>query len=101
MTFFITSTTLFVLSILALKAFLALWVYHDSQVKSDQPTFIWVLVTLLVPNFFGILVYFLFGRNRKDVPAPGNFKAPLIATAMLSVVSFMALSISVLSLAIA
>ena len=87
---FITSAVVFGISTMVLMLFLGLWTYKDAQVKSEQSPVLWVLVVLLVPNFLGVVVYLLVGRTKKQYPAPGNFKKPLIAFAVITVLSFVA-----------
>jgi len=71
-----------------LMLFLGLWTYKDAMVKSDQSPALWVLVVLLIPNFLGLVVYLLVGRTKKQHPAPGSFKKPLIAFAVLTGLTF-------------
>lgn len=84
---FITSTIVFSLAMVALLVFLGLWTYKDAQVKSEQSPALWVLVVLLVPNLLGVIIYLLVGRSKKDVPAPGTFFKPLIASLVVFVLS--------------
>jgi len=77
----------FVATIILLQVFLCLWTYHDAKVKSEQDPTLWVLAVLFLTNGIGLLVYFLVGRTKKDVPAPGKFKKALIATVILFVLS--------------
>ena len=88
MTLFIVSAIAFSIAILILMLFLGLWTYKDAQVKSDQSPVLWVLVVLLVPNFLGLVVYLLVGRSKKQHPAPGSFKKPLVTFAILTVLTF-------------
>lgn len=64
-----------VLSLLLLYVSLALYVYHDAKTHTDNPT-IWLLIALLVPSFFGVLVYIITGRTKK---APSDHKYRLLA----------------------
>ena len=88
MTLFIVSAVAFGIVTVVLMLFLGLWTYKDAQVKSDQSPVLWVLVVLLVPNFLGLVVYLLVGRTRKQNPAPGNFRKPLITFAILTGITF-------------
>ena len=78
MALFIISTIIFVLFAIAFPISIALWVYEDAKVKSDQAPVLWLLI-VLVGNIFGFLIYMLAGRTKKDVKAPGKFKGFMIA----------------------
>jgi len=82
MTLFILSMIIFTAAIVTMMIFLGLWTYNDAKVKSDQEPGIWVLAVLLIPNMLGLIVYLLVGRTKKDVPAPGKYLKPLIASAI-------------------
>jgi len=85
---FISSAIAFSFATVALLLFLGLWTYKDAMVKSDQSPVLWVLVVLLVPNFLGLVVYLLVGRTKKQYPAPGSFKKPLVTFAILTGITF-------------
>jgi len=85
--FFGLSIFAFVTTIILLQVFLCLWTYHDAKEKSEQDPTLWVLAVLFLTNGIGLLVYFLVGRTKKDVPAPGKFKKALIAIVILFVLS--------------
>jgi hypothetical protein len=85
---FISSAVAFGVVTMVLMLFLGLWTYKDALVMSDQSPALWVLVVLLVPNFLGLVVYLLVGRTKKQHPAPGSFKKPLIAFAILTALAF-------------
>jgi len=87
MTMFFVSLGVFILSLILVFIFLGLWTYHDAKVKSVHAPGLWVLVTLLVPNGLGVVIYLLVGRVKKDVPAPGNFKKAMIASVIFFVIS--------------
>ena len=63
-------------------ACLALWVYEDAKVKSQQSPLLWVLVALLVPNLIGLIIYLLVGRTNKHMSSPGRYKRLAIASAL-------------------
>jgi len=87
MTLFIVGLLVFIGSLVLTITLLGMWVYKDAQAKSEQDPMIWVLVVLFIPNLIGLIVYFLVGRAKKDVPAPGTYKKALIASVILFVVS--------------
>ncbi|MCL1987233.1 MAG: hypothetical protein FWG64_04585 [Firmicutes bacterium] len=78
---------------LIMLVFLALWTYHDAKVKSEQSPILWAAVAVFISNFLGIIIYLLIGRTKKDVPAPGKFKIPLIASIVLFIISFVFMGI--------
>jgi hypothetical protein len=80
MTLFIASLLVFLASIFILMALIGLWTYKDAQVKSTQPAGAWALATVFIPNGIGFIAYLLVGRDKKDAPAPGTYKKPLIAS---------------------
>lgn len=47
----------------AAEVFLCFFVYNDAKEHSDIPA-LWVLVVIFVPNFIGLLLYFLLGRKQ-------------------------------------
>lgn len=60
---FICLILLVVFSAIAFKIFLCLFIYNDAKERSDNPA-LWVVVVFFVPNFIGLLLYFLIGRKR-------------------------------------
>ena len=48
----------------------SLYVYNDAKTHSDNAV-VWFITALLVPSFWGIIVYFLVGRTKK---APTDHK---------------------------
>lgn len=72
--------------ILAFEILLCVWVYQDAKIRSDKPL-AWLLVTIFVPNMFGILIYLLVGRT---IPgqSPKKLKYPIIVTGIASIVTF-------------
>ena len=60
---FICLVFLVVICAIAFKLFLCLFIYSDAKERSDNPA-LWVLVVIFVPNFIGLLLYFLIGRKR-------------------------------------
>ncbi|MCL2015946.1 MAG: PLDc N-terminal domain-containing protein [Defluviitaleaceae bacterium] len=96
----LTAVFVFIIGGLLFAVFLALWTYTDAKVKSEQPPFLWVLVVLLVPNFVGIVIYLLFGRQKTEQPAPGSFKTPLITSGIVAAVSFVFLLVSAVVLTV-
>ena len=82
MVWFVVGIVLFVTALLAFLASLALWVYRDAKVKSEQSPAIWVLIVLFVPNLIGLIIYLLVGRTNKNLPAPGTYKRLVIITAI-------------------
>jgi len=85
MILFVVSIIVFVLSILGLTVFIALWTYKDAQVKSTQDPVFWLLVVLLMQGI-GIILYMCVGRT-KNVPAPGTYKKALITCIVVSVLA--------------
>jgi hypothetical protein len=79
MALFITGTILFSLISLAFTLFMALWVYEDAKIKSDQPPLMWVLIVVLV-NPIGIIIYLAAGRSKKEEKPPGKYKTALIVS---------------------
>lgn len=53
--------------------FLAVWVYRDAKSRLLDAR-VWTLVTILVPSFIGLLLYFLVGRKdtRRSCPTCGK-----------------------------
>lgn len=51
----------------------AVWVYRDAKSRGLE-AWVWVLVTVLVPSFIGLLLYFLVGRkeSRRACPSCGR-----------------------------
>lgn len=87
------TTSIFVISLIAFIAiticttiFLCLWIYRDAEVKSEQEPSLWVLV-LIFMNPLGLIIYFLVGRQKKDVPAPGTHKTAAIVCSVLFVIA--------------
>lgn len=79
--FFIVVVAACAMSLLALYVFLALYVYHDAKTHADNPT-LWLLIALLVPSFFGFIVYFLVGRTKK-APSDHRYRVAAIICAVL------------------
>jgi len=80
---FVAAIIIFVLAAVIVKVFLCLWIYHDAKAKSEQEPSLWVLVVIFLSDVIGLIVYFLVGRTKKDVPTPGTYKKPLIISALL------------------
>ncbi|MCL2287194.1 MAG: PLD nuclease N-terminal domain-containing protein [Firmicutes bacterium] len=99
MTLFIVGLIVFLGSLALTITLLGMWVYKDAQVKSEQDPIVWVLAVLFIPNLIGLIVYFLVGRAKKDVPAPGTYKKALITSAILFVVSIPLFVVGTVSLA--
>ena len=76
------SITLFVVTLIAFLGFLALWVYEDAKIKSNQSPAMWVLAVILIPNMMGFIMYLLVGRTNKFAPASRKFKYAAIASAI-------------------
>ena len=74
---FVIGLTTFIIGAIGFGVSLALWVYADAKVKSDQSPILWVLL-MLMTNVVGIVLYLLLGRTKKDVPAPGAYKKSII-----------------------
>jgi len=77
MLLFVISIIIFVVALLGFMAALGLWTYADAKVRTDKPG-VWTLIVVFVPNFIGLLIYLLVGRN-KDVKSPGKYKKTLLA----------------------
>ena len=79
MALFIISTIVFVIFAIGIQLALALWVYEDAKVKSDQSPVLWLLVAFFgsIPGF---IIYLFAGRTNKEVPPPGKHKTLLIVT---------------------
>ena len=41
------------------------WVYRDAKIHTDNP-WLWTLIVIVVPNFIGLIIYLLVGRNRRE-----------------------------------
>lgn len=78
-----------ILSLIGLFTCIGLWVYNDAKKRGEKPL-TWVLIALCVPNFFGLLIYFLIGRKGKLEGFKNKFKAPLISMVLAFVVSISA-----------
>jgi len=98
-TLFIVSLIVFILSALGLVVFLSLWVYRDAEVKSEQEPSLWVLAVIFLGQGLGLIIYFLVGRTKKDVPAPGTHKVSVIASAILFVIAMVLFIIATISFA--
>ncbi|MCL2014728.1 MAG: hypothetical protein FWG68_00595 [Defluviitaleaceae bacterium] len=83
----IAMTVVNLLLMLIVMLFAGLWTYHDAKAKSEQSPFMWAFVAAFVPNFLGFVVYLALGRTKKEEPAPGSFKIPLICSFVAWVVS--------------
>lgn len=73
---FFSSVTLFVLALSGFIINLCGWVYNDAK-NRNEPALKWMLIVLLVPNLFGILIYFIIGRKNKLEKTTNKFKVPL------------------------
>lgn len=67
----IANTLVFIPIILVLlfllsKVFLAIWVYNDAKINSDEPL-IWLLICIVVPVYLGVLLYLIVGRKASKV----------------------------------
>ena len=69
--------------------FFGLWVYHDAKDRSTQSPALWTAIVLLVPNFIGLIIYLLVGRNKEDGVSSGRFKK----AAIISCISFFVVTI--------
>ena len=83
---FVVGLTVFIIGAFGFAISLAMWVYEDAKVKSDQSPVLWVLL-LLMTNAVGVILYLLLGRTKKDVEAPGTYKKPVIFFAIFWAVS--------------
>ena len=81
MVLFIVGTVVFSLVTIGLAVSIALWVYEDAKVKSDQSPVLWLLVVLFA-SLIGIILYLAVGRTNKDAQAPGKYKKLMIALAV-------------------
>ncbi len=61
--FFIFLIILIFLFAVAIKVFLCLFIYSDAKEHSESPA-LWVILVLFIPDFIGVLIYFLLGRKR-------------------------------------
>jgi hypothetical protein len=75
-----------IISVAGLFVFVGLWVYTDAKRRGNQPI-TWTLIALFIPNFMGLLLYLLMGRKTKVNGFTNKFKVPLIATALVFVIS--------------
>ena len=85
-TLFVLGLVTFIICAIAFGISLAMWVHADAKVKSDQSPALWVLL-VLITNGIGIILYLILGRTKKDIPAPGAHKKPVILFAILWVLS--------------
>ena len=79
MILFVIGTIIFTLAATALAVVLALWVYNDAKVRSDQNPALW-LVLVLATGIIGLIIYMLAGRTNKQIPPPGKYKKLLAIT---------------------
>jgi len=100
------ATTLFVVSLVALiicaivtVIFQCLWVYRDAEVKSEQEPSLWVLIFIFLSQPLAIIIYFLVGRTKKDVPAPGTHKVAAIASMAILIAITIFFTVSTISFA--
>ena len=66
-----------IVSAIGFVACLACWVYTDAK-KSGEDAALWALITVIVPSFFGVLIYFLVGRKKVNRSEKNVFVKPLI-----------------------
>ncbi|MCL2592771.1 MAG: PLD nuclease N-terminal domain-containing protein [Defluviitaleaceae bacterium] len=85
MSFFVFSTIFFSLAILGFHLFLGLWTYHDAKARTENPA-MWTLIVLFVPNFIGLIIYLVAGRD-KTKQGSGKFKKAMITFLVLFIVS--------------
>ncbi|MCL1989216.1 MAG: PLDc N-terminal domain-containing protein [Firmicutes bacterium] len=76
----------FLLISLAVAILLAIWVYKDAKVKSQQPPILWSFVVFLF-SWLGLIVYLVVGRKNKILPPPKTAKKPLIAAVVVWAIS--------------
>jgi len=60
---FLTMMLGLLISCLIFYISLGVWIYKDAKVHSDRPV-AWTLISMLVPNLMGILIYFVVGRKK-------------------------------------
>lgn len=66
-----------ILSAIGFIVCLTCWVYTDAKKSGDEAA-LWALITVIVPSFFGVLVYFLVGRKNVNRTEKNIFVKPLI-----------------------
>lgn len=74
------------ISLIGLVVCLACWVYTDAKQSGEQAG-LWALITVIVPSFFGVLIYFLVGRKSGKRMEKNKFVKPLIALFILFIIS--------------
>lgn len=57
---------LFVLSLVAMLAFMGIWTYFDARKKGLNPL-LWTFIVLLGQNFIGLIIYLLVGRKEEKI----------------------------------
>lgn len=57
------SIVLIVFFAFSFKIFLCLFIYSDAKERSDNPL-LWAVVVFFVPDFIGLLLYFIIGRKK-------------------------------------
>lgn len=66
-----------ILSSIGFVVCLTCWVYTDAK-KSGEDARLWALITVIVPSFFGVLIYFLVGRKNVNRTEKNKFVKPLL-----------------------
>jgi len=82
MTLFIVGLVLFIFTIFGFTISLLLWVYEDAKVKSEHPPALWVILVFFSSGI-GIILYFIIGRTKKEVPPPGTHRGKVVALLIL------------------
>lgn len=59
---------------LCLVVAMGLWTYRDAKARGLEAG-VWTAVVILIPNFIGLLLYFLVGRKQEQVRCPACGKS--------------------------
>ena len=68
MTMYIIAGAVLLLLIFAMAG-LGIWVYRDAKSRGLDAA-VWTLLAVLIPNFIGVLLYFMIGRKQEKVICP-------------------------------
>ncbi len=68
-------------SVILLYVIMGFFIYTDARKRSEESPGLWTAIVLLIPNFMGLLVYFLIGRKKKNDGSKNKYKIPLIVAA--------------------
>lgn len=73
---FILLLIMVIVSSIGFVVCLTCWVYTDAK-NSGERAALWALIAFIVPNFFGVLIYFLVGRKKVKRTEKNIFVKPL------------------------